>query len=494
MKLRKKLLALIIIPVILCTTIALSISSLKIKNQGIDNLVDKSNAILLLNIQDWINHHEEGTSIIQLNYNDSANKNDTVDLHYKFRMSSPSPKNLRNSPLKSDKIFLGKFEKEKIAQIIHIDDKTDSLSVMRPIYMNGSRDCMDCHKLAAGDSDTLNGNHLRGMFMVTSSMKESKEQAKSAIFQISFLGFIVMIIAIILGYAVVVRILGAIKQINDISKKVADGNLQLKVQINTKDELAELGMYINTMIGSLNKVLNGVREAAEYLTLSSKEIANTTNTISQGASESAASLEEVSATIEELTANIEQTDQNALSTENISEVVNRGVREVSDHFNRVVDSNKKITRMIKVISDIAFQTNILALNASVEASHAGEHGLGFAVVAAEVRKLAENSKHAANEIVELSAKSFEMANDAQKKMKSLLPEIEKTNRMIQEVSKASTEQTFGTNQINNAIQQLNSVTQQNAASSEELSSGTEELANQARQLKDLISFFKVGKI
>jgi methyl-accepting chemotaxis protein len=172
-------------------------------------------------------------------------------------------------------------------------------------------------------------------------------------------------------------------------------------------------------------------------------------------------------------------------------MVNNEIQELAVQFQKVVDSNKSITGMIKIINEIAFQTNLLALNASVEAARAGEHGKGFAIVAAEVRKLAERSKTSADEIVKQSLKSFELSNTAQKKMMALLPELEKTNIMINEVSSACNEQTQGTTQINYAIQQLNSVTQQNASASEELSSGTEELANQANQLKNLISFFKV---
>ena len=157
-----------------------------------------------------------------------------------------------------------------------------------------------------------------------------------------------------------------------------------------------------------------------------------------------------------------------------------------------MEANRTIADKIKVINDIAFQTNILALNAAVEAARAGEYGRGFAVVAAEVRKLAEKSKIAADEIVALSMKSYELARGAEQKMKEIMPEIEKTTRMVQEISAASSEQNNGANQINLAFQALNSITQQNASASEELSTGAEQLANQAEQLKDLISFFKVN--
>lgn len=156
-----------------------------------------------------------------------------------------------------------------------------------------------------------------------------------------------------------------------------------------------------------------------------------------------------------------------------------------------LESIKIIAEKIGIITEISRQTNILALNAAVEAARAGEHGKGFAVVAAEVRKLAENTKVAAEDISKLAKDSVQVTEMAGGMMARLIPEIEKTTRLMQEVAAASMEQNAGTEQINSAIQQLNIITQQNATASEEMATSSEELSAQAAQLLEQIAWFRM---
>ncbi|WP_025006734.1 methyl-accepting chemotaxis protein [Marinilabilia salmonicolor] len=166
------------------------------------------------------------------------------------------------------------------------------------------------------------------------------------------------------------------------------------------------------------------------------------------------------------------------------------ISEVGEKSKETVKASAEIAERINIINDIAFQTNILALNAAVEASSAGEHGKGFAVVAAEVRKLAEKSKLAATEIAQLSSNNLGLANEAGGLLEEVIPKIEQSTRMVQEINAAGSEQSSGVGQVNEAMQQFNDISQQNAASSEELASSADELSEQAKQLKKLISFFK----
>ena len=149
---------------------------------------------------------------------------------------------------------------------------------------------------------------------------------------------------------------------------------------------------------------------------------------------------------------------------------------------------KEIAERISIVGDIARQTNLLALNAAVEAARAGDNGRGFAVVAAEVRKLAERCQTAAHEINNLSKSGVTIAEKSGTLLDNLVPEIQKTAKLVQKITLSSMEQNSGANEVNNALQQLNQVIQQNAAISEEMAASSEELSSQAEQLKDIINF------
>jgi methyl-accepting chemotaxis protein len=195
--------------------------------------------------------------------------------------------------------------------------------------------------------------------------------------------------------------------------------------------------------------------------------------------------------MEQMAANIQQNTDNAQQTEKIALQASEDIREGNQAVNQTVESMKTIAEKITIIGEIARQTNLLALNAAVEAARAGEHGKGFAVVAAEVRKLAERSQIAANEIDGLSKTSVAIAEKSGKLLEQIVPNIQKTSRLVQEITASSIEQNTGADQVNSAVQQLSQVIQQNAAASEEMASSSEELSSQAEQLQEAISFFKI---
>lgn len=197
--------------------------------------------------------------------------------------------------------------------------------------------------------------------------------------------------------------------------------------------------------------------------------------------------------MEQMAANIRQNADNAMQTEKIATNSAEVAKEGGAAVAQTVSAMKDIADKISIIEEIARQTNLLALNAAIEAARAGEAGKGFAVVAAEVRKLAERSQGAANEISELSSSSVEVAEKAGKMLTMMLPDIQKTAELVQEISASSKEQDTGAEQVNKAIQQLDQVIQRNAAASEQMASTSGELSSQAQQLQETISFFRLDQ-
>ncbi|MCG8698960.1 MAG: methyl-accepting chemotaxis protein [Bacteroidales bacterium] len=336
--------------------------------------------------------------------------------------------------------------------------------------------------------------HADLLDMDMKSIETNFSSIKISIRGLIVLLLIISLIVILLNVTMSRQITSTFKNLAEILSNLAQGNLTYKVDKRLeerKDETGEIIRACSDTILKLKDLITGISLGANNLASASQQINGSSQELSQGANEQASSVEEVSSTMEQMAGNIQQTTDNAQLTEKISVGAQDGMKEVSGRASKALEANKTIADKIQIINDIAFQTNILALNAAVEAARAGDSGRGFAVVAAEVRKLAERSKLAAEDIVNLAQESFELAEGAGKRMVETLPEIEKTTNLVLEITAASIEQTNGANQINGALQQLNEVTQRNASVSEELATGAEELSSQANQLRNLINYFKI---
>jgi len=304
--------------------------------------------------------------------------------------------------------------------------------------------------------------------------------------------FLTAIIILSVLISIIVRsITTPINKAVNLSNQMAEGDLNVHVEVKSRDETGQLLAAMKDMAHKLKEIVMNVKSASDHVASGSHQISASSEQMSQGATEQAASAEEASSSMEQMAANIRQNADNAQQTEKIAIKAAADAQEGETAVNQAVSAMKDIAGKISIIEEIARQTNLLALNAAIEAARAGEHGKGFAVVAAEVRKLAERSQTEAGEISDLSSSSVEVAEQAGEMLKKLVPDIQKTAELVQEINAASNEQNSGAGQINKAIQQLDQIIQQNAGSAEEMSSTSEELASQAIQLQDTISFFKV---
>ncbi|WP_419778817.1 methyl-accepting chemotaxis protein [Maridesulfovibrio sp.] len=320
--------------------------------------------------------------------------------------------------------------------------------------------------------------------------------AVSALGEASTVMVVGLIVALILGLLMAVfltkMITGPVMKGVRFAKYLSDGDLTKTIDVHQKDEIGILAEALRNMKDKLTEVVSDVQSATDNVASGSEELSASSESLSQGATEQAASIEEVSSSMEQMASNISQNAQNAKETDELATKSARDAKESGIAVTQTVDAMKSIAEKISIIEEIARQTNLLALNAAIEAARAGEHGKGFAVVAAEVRKLAERSGRAASEISELSSTSVDVAEKAGQMLEALVPDIEKTASLVQEISAASDEQNAGAGQINQAITQLDTVIQQNASASEEMASTSEELSGQAQQLQMTMSFFNVG--
>jgi methyl-accepting chemotaxis protein len=287
------------------------------------------------------------------------------------------------------------------------------------------------------------------------------------------------------------RLVRPLRDAVDTVDRLATGDLSVAIEAKGTDEIGRLLAAMGNMVSKLREVVTSVKSASDNVAAGARELSVSAEEMSEGATEQAAAAEQASGNMEEMSGSIRHTADNAVQTEKIAGKSAADAREGGEAVAETVSAMKVIAGKIAIIEEIARQTNLLALNAAIEAARAGEHGKGFAVVASEVRKLAERSQKAAGEIGELSASSVRIAEKAGEMLARMIPDIQRTAELVQEISAACKEQDSGADQINRAIQQLDNVIQQNASTSEEMASTSEELASQAEQLQATIAFFNI---
>lgn len=281
--------------------------------------------------------------------------------------------------------------------------------------------------------------------------------------------------------------------INDL-KKVSEGDLNFKIEEHLKersDELGIIAMSISDLSHNFKKILDGIKQSSENISTMGSQIKQTSSFMAQSAALQAGNLEEISTSMEEIAEAIGNNSLNAEETKSIAEEANLKIISGSESAQQALNYLMVIVEKIKVINDIAYQTNILSLNAGIEAARAGDAGHGFSIVAREVRNLSEQSNVAAIEIGKISRESSQFSANAMSLLTEIVPKMENTTTLIQKIAWTTQEQNVGVTQINNAIQDLNSTTQHNASNAEELAANSVSLADEATRLNKLIGYFKI---
>ena len=473
---------------------------------------------------------------------------------YTFRTPKFQPRNPANQPDPLEARALEAFQ-QGVSEYYEIDEAQNAVRYFRPVVL--SQTCMNCHGDPT-DSQEYWGNdqgldptgarmenwevgEVHGAFEVIQSLDSAQAMVAGAMFKggmtvLAGMAIYILLFVFFISRTFIQPLNRTVAMISGLEK----GDLDHRLQMERKDEIGILAGSLDRFADnlkhevltafqrladgdftfkaqgliaapltrantSLNQLVSELQQVGERINGRSAEVADSSQALSQGATEQAASLEEISASLHELTSQTKKNADNAGLADRLTGQVQGSAQNGNQQMQQMVaamadinDSGQNISKIIKVIDEIAFQTNLLALNAAVEAARAGVHGKGFAVVAEEVRNLAGRSAKAAQETAELIEGSLakakngaEIAEHTAKALKEIVQGIGKITDLAGEIATASNEQAEGIDQINIGISQIDQVTQQNTATAEESAAAAEDLSGQAVRLHTMLSRFKL---
>jgi len=305
---------------------------------------------------------------------------------------------------------------------------------------------------------------------------------------------ILKILLVIIAISFLKKDIIILQELKDLLERISHFDLNFSVKekhLNRKDEFGKIAFSLQFMLKELNKIVDEIQKTAKQQALLSGNLSASSQQVSSSASEQASSTEEISSTMEQMMAVINSNSEKAKITGKISLKTAEETQKNKTVLMETINSVSKISEKTEIISEIAGKTDLLSINAAIEAARAGDSGKGFAVVAYEIKKLAKKTQNALIEIESISTNGKEISKEAEEKLNEIIPDVLHSAKLIKEVVLANTEQRKAINSINSSILQLSDITAQNSSAAEEMSVAAEKLSFEAKQLNHLISKFHV---